>query len=55
MQKKNSVVITADGKQMLHDGVLFKRTVLPSAVEPHDSAVEIAEALEALDNTPKEI
>ena len=53
MNKKQ--IVTADGKKMLHNGALFKRTVLPSAAKPHDSALEIAEQLEDLDSTPKEI
>ena len=53
MQKKQ--VVTADGKHVLHDGAMFKITVLPSAAKPNDSALEIAEQLSELDQAPKEI
>jgi hypothetical protein len=53
MQKK--LPVTADGKHVIMNGALFKRTVLPSAAKPHDSALEIAEQLDDLDKAPKEI
>lgn len=46
MNKKQ--VITADGKHVLHDGALFKRTVLPSAAAPSKDSLEVIDALDNL-------
>ena len=47
--KKNQIV-TADGKQMLHDGALYKRTILPSAATPSKDSLEVLDALENLNS-----
>lgn len=43
-------IITADGKQMLHDGALFKRTILPSAATPSKESLEVLDALDNLNS-----
>ncbi len=48
MKKKQ--IVTADGKHMLHDGALFKRTVLPSAAAPSKDTLEVIDALENLNS-----
>ena len=47
---KKPIVISADGKQMLHDGALYKRTILPSAATPSKDSLEVLDALENLNS-----
>jgi hypothetical protein len=48
--KKKPIVISSDGKQMLHDGAVYKRTVLPSAAKPSKDSLEVLDALENLNS-----
>ena len=48
MNKKQ--IVTADGKHVIHDGALFKRTVLPSAAAPSKDTLEVIDALDDLNS-----
>ena len=48
MNKKQ--IVTADGKHVIHDGALFKRTVLPSAAALSKDTLEVIDALDDLNS-----